>query len=244
MNEERLDKLLVKREYASTRIEAERMIKEVGVKVNGKLVTKTGKKFPLDATIDVANETTPWVSIDALKLDDALKKWTPKITNGYFLDIGAGVGGFSDVLLKNKAKRIYAIEMEKNKIHPTIESNKNVINIDNTHVRELTTTLIPELVDGCVIDVSYVSLENIFPFVQPFLKKDGFIIAVVKPQFEVGKKNVDKNGLVKNRKLFTDVLRNVKKQASLANLTYIDDIPCSILGENGNEEILMYLKKN
>ena len=243
MFEERLDKLLVQRNLVSTRVRAEKMITEVGVKVDGKLITKTGKKFPIDCNIEMVAEEIPWVSRGALKLLEAVNEWNPTIENQLFMDIGASTGGFTEVLLSKGAKKIFCVDVGTNQLHPKIAKNERVVNLDKTHVCELTPKLIPENVDGCVIDVSFISLEKIFPFIHQFIKTDGFVIALVKPQFEVGKENVGKGGIVKDKKLYPGVIERIKQVATANQLKFIAHIPSPILGGDGNQEFLMYLQK-
>jgi len=219
--EERLDKLLIQRGLVSSRVRAEQIIRETGVRIDGKLITKTGKKFPIDCKIEMIAEEIPWVSRGALKLIAALEKWDLPVAKGIFLDIGASTGGFTEVLL-----------------------NERVINLEKTHVRELSGKLIPEVVDGCVIDVSFISLEKIFPFIHSFLKPGAIVMVLVKPQFEVGKENIAKGGIVKNKSLYPEVIEKIIECGKLNNLEYKDHIPSPILGGDGNEEFLMLLGKN
>jgi 23S rRNA (cytidine1920-2'-O)/16S rRNA (cytidine1409-2'-O)-methyltransferase len=154
--EERLDKILLQRGLVSSRVRAEQIIREVGVKVNGKLISKTGKKFPIDATIEMMAEELPWVSRGALKLIEALDHWNPAIEDACILDVGASTGGFTEVLLSRNAKKVFCIDVGKDQLHAKLKSDQRVINLEKTHVRDLTQRLIPELADGCVIDVSFI----------------------------------------------------------------------------------------
>lgn len=241
--EERLDKLLIQRGLVSSRVRAEQIIRETGVHVDGKLITKTGKKFPVDCKIEMIAEEIPWVSRGALKLLAALEEWELPIAAGTFLDIGASTGGFTEVLLKNDASKVYCVDVGKDQLHQRIRSDERVINLEKTHVRELTSKLIPEAVDGCVIDVSFISLEKIFPFIHSFLKPGGFVIALVKPQFEVGKDNIAKGGIVKNKSLYPEVIEKIISCGKQNNLEYRAHIPSPILGGDGNEEFLMLYMK-
>lgn len=243
MEEERLDKILVQRKLVSSRVRAEKIIKETGVKVNGKLITKTGKRFPPDCQIELLAEELPWVSRGAVKLLEAIDKWDPVIRNKVFLDIGASTGGFTEVLLENGANKVYCVDVGTNQLHTKLKEDIRVVDLEKTHVRELTPKLIPEEVDGCVVDVSFISLTKIFPFIHPFLKKGAFVIALVKPQFEVGKKNIGKGGIVRDKKLYPEVIQSIKESATLNQLKFSDVISSPILGGNGNHEFLMYLQK-
>lgn len=241
--EERLDKLLLQRGLVSSRVRAEQIIREEGVKVNGKLINKTGKKVPVDAVIEMMAEELPWVSRGALKLVEAVEKWQPEIKGGVFMDIGASTGGFTEVLLQQEAAKVYCVDVGKDQLHEKIKSDPRTINLEKTHVRELNTRVIPELCDGCVIDVSFISLEKIFPFIHSFLKPGAFVIALVKPQFEVGKENIAKGGIVKNKSLYPEVIERIKGNALLNNLEFEAIAESPILGGDGNQEFLMFLKK-
>lgn len=244
MEEERLDKILLQRNLVTSRVRAEKIIREVGVRVDGKLINKTGKKFPLDCKIEMIQEEIPWVSRGALKLIEAIEKWNPTIEGGTFMDIGASTGGFTEVLLQNGAKKIYCVDVGKDQLHAKIKADARILNMEKTHVRELTSNLITEAIDGCVIDVSFISLEKIFPFIHSFLKTDAFVIALIKPQFEVGKDNIAKGGIVKNKSLFPEVIERIKISAKNNNLIYQDHIVSPILGGEGNQEFLMLFKKS
>jgi len=243
MSDERLDKILLQRGLVSSRVRAEQIIREFGVKVNGKLITKQGKKFPLDSIIELLSEEIPWVSRGALKLLEAIENWQPTIEGKTIMDIGASTGGFTEVLLANGVKKVFCVDVGKAQLHPKFRENKQLVNLEKTHIRELTPNLIDEICDGCVIDVSFISLTKVFPFIHTFLSKDAFIIALVKPQFEVGKENVGKGGIVKKKELFVEVIQNIKDSASENNMVYQAHIHSPILGGDGNKEFLMLLKK-
>lgn len=243
MEQERLDKLLIQRKLVTTRVRAERIIRETGVRVDGKLITKTGKRFAVDCEIEMITEEIPWVSRGAIKLLEAVDKWNPPINNSTIMDIGASTGGFTEVLLKNGAKKIFAVDVGTKQLHERIKSDPRVVNLEKTHVRELTPSLITDICDGCVIDVSFISLEKILPFLHSLIRPGGFMIALVKPQFEVGKNNVGKGGIVKDTKLYKTVVEDIKKNAVLNNLIYEDHIESPILGGDGNREFLMLLKR-
>jgi 23S rRNA (cytidine1920-2'-O)/16S rRNA (cytidine1409-2'-O)-methyltransferase len=227
----------------SSRVRAEQIIREVGVKVNGKLITKTGKKIPLDAVVEMMAEELPWVSRAALKLIEALEKWNTEIQGKVCMDIGASTGGFTEVLLDRGASRVYCVDVGKDQLHPKLRNDERVVNLEKTHVRELTARLIPEMSDLCVIDVSFISLEKVIPFIHPFLKEDAVVVALVKPQFEVGREHIAKGGIVRNKSLYPQVIDQIRVSAKLNNLVYEAHIPSPILGGDGNEEFLMLLHK-
>jgi 23S rRNA (cytidine1920-2'-O)/16S rRNA (cytidine1409-2'-O)-methyltransferase len=241
--EERLDKILIARNLVSSRVRAEEIIKNDGVIVNGKLLNKSGKKIPIDATIELVAEELPWVSRGALKLLQAIDTWNESIEHKVFLDIGASTGGFTEVLLSKNAAKIYCVDVGTDQLHPKIKNDPRTVNLEKTHIRELTQQLVPEPVDGCVIDVSFISLSKVFPFIHSFLKENALIIALVKPQFEVGKENIGKGGIVKNKVLHQKCINDLIEIAKLNQLNYIAHIPSPILGKDGNHEYLMQLRK-
>lgn len=241
--EERIDKILLQRGLVSTRVRAEQLIQEVGVQVNGKLITKPGKKFPLDVEIQLLEEELPWVSRGALKLVKAIETWNIDFTQKTVLDIGASTGGFTEVALQHGAQKVFCVDVGSGQLHPRIAERSEVVNLQKTHVRELTNRLITDPIDVCVIDVAFISLEKIFPFIHAFLKPGAKVMALVKPQFEVGKENVGKGGIVKNKTLYPQVIESVQQAAKLNQLTYMSHTESPILGGDGNMEFLMLLEK-
>jgi 23S rRNA (cytidine1920-2'-O)/16S rRNA (cytidine1409-2'-O)-methyltransferase len=242
--EERLDKILVQRGLISNRSRAEQIIVQDGVLVNGKLINKTGKKFPEDVEIQLLTQELAWVSKGALKLLAAIEAWNLELDKRTAIDLGASTGGFTEVLLSKGVEKIYCVDVGHGQLHPSIQENPKIVNLEKTHARDLTAHLIPELVDLVVIDVSFISLEKVIPFVQPFLKSAGKLIALVKPQFEVGKGNLNKNGLVKDTSVYPQVLQNVIETFNRNQLKHLGTIDSPILGGDGNREFLCYFCKN
>lgn len=244
MSEERLDKIIMQRGLIATRTRCERIIKEDGVLVNGQLEKKPGRKFPIDSEIKLLSEDIPWVSRGALKLDAAREKWDIDFNCKTVLDIGASTGGFTEVALANGAKKVFCVDVGTNQLHEKIATNSRVINLEQTHVRLLTNKVITEEIDIIVIDVSFISLEKIFPFCISFLKPLGQLIALIKPQFEVGKENIGKGGIVKNHHLYQDVIQKISSLGEENHLTSIDVVDSPILGGDGNKEFLMLFTKD
>jgi 23S rRNA (cytidine1920-2'-O)/16S rRNA (cytidine1409-2'-O)-methyltransferase len=239
----RLDKILVDRKLVSSRVRAEQIIEEFGVLVEGKLITKTGKKFYDNVEIQLISEEIPWVSKGALKLLAALEHWNIQPNDKVFIDLGASTGGFTEVLISQKAKKVYCVDVGTNQLHPKLRELSQIINLEKTHVRELTNKLIPEMIDGIVVDVSFISLEKVIPFVHPFLKEESPVILLIKPQFEVGKGNLNKHGIVTDTKLYPETIERIKSMCALNQLEFIDFIESPILGGDGNREFLGYFRK-
>lgn len=244
MEEERLDKIIIARKLVSTRVRAEKIIEETGVLVNGKLITKAGKKVPTDAKIELLSEEIPWVSRGALKLLKAVELWQIDFKGKKVLDIGASTGGFTEVALHHGASKVFCVDVGTKQLHSKLLSDERVVNLEKTHVRELNANLIPEKLDICVIDVSFISLEKIFPFIHSFLEDGAQIIALLKPQFEVGKENISKGGIVKNKKLYPEVIEKIKSFGLKCNFKFISETESPILGGDGNMEFLLLFCKN
>ena len=240
--EERIDKLLLQRQLVSSRARAEEMIREHGVRVDGKIITKTGKKVPVDAVIELLTEEIPWVSRGALKLIHALDYWniTPQ---GTYLDLGSSTGGFTEVLLSKGVEKVIAIDVGSNQLHDRLRNDNRIQLYEKTHIREITHSIVPEPAEGCVIDLSFISLTKVFPFIHPFLATNATVIALIKPQFEVGKANLNKSGIVKNKSIYSTVIEQVKEAALQNNLEPIEHIDSPILGGDGNHEFLLLMKK-
>ena len=241
--EERLDKILVQRNLVETRVKAEKLIQEIGVKVFGKLVTKPGKKFPLDCKIDIISEDFPWISIDSIKLVEAISKWNLKIENGNFLDVGILNGAFTEVLLKNNAKKVYALNPIKDTTISIYKGDERIIDFSGTYLRELTFNNVTDEIDGCVIDEPNLSMDKILPFIHPFLKTGGFVVAVIKPQLEVGKEHLKNNGVVRNTLGYPEMFESLKKIGETNNLKFIDEINSPIAGKDGQQEFIVLYRK-
>ncbi|MBI1837679.1 MAG: hypothetical protein HYR91_10495 [Flavobacteriia bacterium] len=241
--EERLDKILVQRNLVHSRIRAEQVIQEIGVKVNGKLIHKPGKKFPIACKIELVSEEIPWVSMDALKLEEAYNKWKFEIENGIFLDVGCSTGGFTEFLLSEKASKVFATDTSKNALHPKIKENELVIDLTGGPIREITKKTATDELDGCVINAPFLAMEKVFPFIHGFLKENGFVIALLKPTFEAEKDFLKHDGTLKNNKAFPLIIDNIKKIGNLNNLDYVDSIQSPILGNNGQPELIAFFRK-
>ena len=240
--EERIDKLVLQRQLVTSRARAEQMIREHGVKVDGKIITKTGKKVPINATIELLVEDIPWVSRGALKILHALDYWKI-IPSGTYLDLGSSTGGFTEVLLSKGVDKVIAVDVGSNQLHPKLRADERILLHEKTHIRDLTHTIVPEPVQGCVIDLSFISLTKVFPFIHPFIAEGATVIALIKPQFEVGKENLSKSGVVKNKLLYQQVIDRIKVVAEENNLSALEYIDSPILGGDGNHEFLFLLKK-
>ena len=241
--EERIDKILLERGLVSTRVRAEEIIKNYGVKVNGKLFSKPGKKVPTDAKIELLADEIPWVSRAAFKLIAALDHWKIEVKDKVYIDLGASTGGFTEVLLCRDLSRCYCVDVGQKQLHDKIKNDPKVINLEKTHARDLTEKLIPEQVDGLVVDVSFISLEKVLPFTIPFLKEKATVILLIKPQFELGPGSLNKAGVVKDTSQYPTLLESIIQMAQRNQLQWKGYIDSPILGGDGNAEFLAYFEK-
>ncbi len=243
MEEERIDKIIMERKLVSSRVRAEELISKFGVLVNGKLISKPGKKVPVDAEIQLISEEIPWVSKGALKLVAALDEWKFDCTDKVYIDLGASTGGFTEVLLSKGAKKVFGVDVGSKQLHERIKADERVVNLEKTHARDLTEKQITEDVDGLVVDVSFISLEKVIPFVIRFLKPNADVVLLIKPQFELGRAFLSKGGIVKDVRQYPILLENIKEMCSRNQLEWKAYIDSPILGGDGNKEFLGYFKR-
>lgn len=243
MEEERIDKIIMERALVSSRVRAEELIRKFGVLVNGKLISKPGKKVPVDAEIELISEEIPWVSKGALKLVAAIDEWSFDCTEKVFIDLGASTGGFTEVLLSKGAKKVFGVDVGSNQMHERIKTDERVINLEKTHARDLTEKQITEEIDGLVVDVSFISLEKVIPFVIRFLKPNADVVLLIKPQFELGRAFLSKGGIVKDVRQYPILLETIKSMCERNQLEWQAYIDSPILGGDGNKEFLGYFKR-
>jgi 23S rRNA (cytidine1920-2'-O)/16S rRNA (cytidine1409-2'-O)-methyltransferase len=241
--EERIDKILLERGLVSTRVRAEEIIKKYGVKVNGKLISKPGKKVPVDTQIELLAEEIPWVSRAAFKLIAALDHWNIEVLGQTYIDLGASTGGFTEVLLERGLSKAYCVDVGQKQLHDKIKTDTRVVNLEKTHARDLNSKLIHESVDGLVVDVSFISLEKVLPFTISLLKENANVILLVKPQFELGPGALNKAGVVKDNSQYPALLESIKAMAGRNQLVWKGYIDSPILGGDGNAEFLGYFQK-
>ncbi len=240
----RLDQLLVSRELVESTDLAQRLIMAGLVYVGGQKSDKAGNQVAEHAEVEV-REVLRYVSRGGLKLEKGLEVFPFIAQDIIGLDVGASTGGFTDVLLQNGAKRIYAVDVGHSQLHYRLQHDERVINLEKTHVRKLTSELIPEPVDALVIDTSFISLTKVLPCVWPFVKAGGWCVALIKPQFEVEPKFLDK-GVVRDevhrQTAIERVTAMVESELDAAVIIGITESP--IHGPKGNVEYLLGLKKS
>lgn len=240
---ERLDTLLVRQGYYESREKAKRAIMAGIVFVNGQKSDKAGNMIDTEAEIFVKENICPYVSRGGLKLEKSIKMFNLDLTDDVCMDIGASTGGFTDCMLQNGAVRVYAVDVGYGQLDWKLRNDERVVNMEKCNVRYLDPETIAEPVDFISIDVSFISLKLIFPVAAQLLDDDGHIVCLVKPQFEAGREQVGKKGIVRDRKVHEEVIENVIKYAA-DNGLYPHGLTFSpVTGAKGNIEYLLYLSK-
>ena len=239
----RIDLLLVKNQITESREKAKALIMAGVVEVDGKRVDKPGSLIHSAAKITVKNPYPPYVSRGGLKLEAALEHFSINVKGLVLLDVGASTGGFTDCLLQNGSERIFAVDVGYGQLHWKLRQDKRVEVLERQNIRYLTPEEIHQDIDGAVIDVSFISLKLVIPVVSKIVKENGFIVALIKPQFEVGRTQVGKGGVVRDPKLHEEVIVQLSKFFKNHEWNIVGHIPSPILGPKGNREFLIYMKR-
>lgn len=237
----RLDLFLAEKGYANTRTRAQNLIKLGAVKVNGAAINKPSYEVGEKDAVEVL-DIIKYCSLGGLKLERAIEFFKIKL-HGSAIDIGASNGGFTDCLLCHGISKVYAVDVGANALPDKLTQDPRVVIMDNTNARNLSPSDFAEKADFITIDVSFISLTLILPIALKLLKDDGRVIALVKPQFEVGRKNLTKNGVVKTVKAREDALKSVISAAANCGLQYLGSVEAPQLFEEKNIEYLALFSK-
>jgi len=240
---QRLDRLLVDRRIAASRQRAQALIMAGKVLVNNRPVDKAGFLVGRNDGIELKGKDIPYVSRGGLKLEGALQSLELSPAGLVCLDVGASTGGFTDCLLQNGAARIYAVDVGYGQLAWKLRQDPRVAVIERTNIRHMQTDAIAEPVDLATIDVSFISLKIVVPAVVGFLKNKALILALIKPQFEVGKDQVGKGGVVRDANLHTRVIQSLTAFFVELGLLSQAVIPSRILGPKGNREFFILLQQ-
>lgn len=213
------------------------------VQVNGMVVDKPGKLVSSDVVVELRQPSCQYASRAGEKLAPALDAFDLSCSGLVVMDVGASTGGFTDCVLQRGAERVYAIDVGYGQLDWRLRTDPRVIVMDRVNVRHLGPDDIPELVDLVVIDVSFISLKLVWPAILPVLKPRGYLVSLIKPQFEVGKGHVGRGGIVRDEQLREAVKDQFIDYAKLLSLDLVGLIDSPVLGKKGNKEILIGLKK-
>jgi len=242
---QRLDTLLVEKGLVETREKARALILAGQIDVDGHGAAKAGTLVPIDADIRVIGPDHPWVGRGGIKLAAALEAFGIDATDRIVLDVGASTGGFTDVWLQRGARHVIALDVGHSQLHWKVRSDPRVTVIENTNARHLKPGGLPDVgaaITRISIDVSFISLRHIFPVLPALVARPTEIVALVKPQFEAGRKDVGKGGLVTNPDVHARVIAEVTAAAAEVGLGRLGLIDSPITGAHGNTEFLMHLR--
>lgn len=237
---DRADKILAEKGLVSSRSQAKSMIENGDVTVNGVVLKKAGDI--IDSEDEIVIKATQFVGRGALKLEKALNEFQVDVKNKVFLDVGASTGGFTEVLLSAGAQKVYAIDVGHDQLAEKLRHDSRVVNLEGTNIRELHE--LPELADGAVMDLSFISITKVLDNVKNLLKPGADLIALVKPQFEAGRERLPKDGVIKDQKVQEAVLNEVRDFAVRNGWNHLKTIDSPIEGKSGNKEFLSWLTRD
>lgn len=237
---DRIDKILAEKGLVATRSQAKSVIENGDVTVNGVVIKKAGEIIDSEAEIVVTSQL--FVGRGALKLEKALSEFKIPVSGKVFLDVGASTGGFTEVLLNAGAEKVYAIDVGHDQLAPKLRNDSRVVNLEGTNIKDLSS--LPELADGAVMDLSFISITKVLDKVKELLKPKGDLIVLVKPQFEAGRERLPKDGVIKDSKVQEAVLKEVMTFAVENGWIHHGTIDSPIEGKSGNKEFLSWLSRS
>jgi len=241
---ERLDRLLVLRGLAETRERARALIMAGAVEVEGKPADKPGRTYPLAASITVREDPNPYVSRGGLKLEGALEHFRVDVMGRVAVDVGSSTGGFTDCLLQRGALQVYAVDVGYGQLHYRLRRDPRVRIMERVNIRYLDPNRLDPVPDLATVDVSFISLRIVLPVVERLLGPPKEILALVKPQFEVGPKEVGKGGVVRDPRLHQRVLEEISGVGRELGLGVAAPFASPILGAKGNQEFFLHFRED
>lgn len=245
MSKIRADVYLAENGFAQSREKARAMINDGIIYINGKKCEKPGQQADFEnARIELRGETLRYVSRGGLKLEKAIAEFGIDLKDRVAMDIGASTGGFTDCMLQNGAKKVYAVDVGSGQLAQKLLDDARVVNMEHTNIRALTPDMIGDKIEFASIDVSFISLSLVFPTVKMLLKDNAEAVALIKPQFEAGRENVGKKGVVRDKKVHIGVIEKTIGYARENGLCPIKLSFSPIKGPEGNIEYLLYMKNN
>lgn len=240
----RIDRLLVEKGLAKSRVQALRLIEAGLVTAEGRTVTKASQKYPTDADVMLTGEDPcRWVSRAGMKLEHAAVHFTLDFQGKTVLDIGASTGGFTEVALHGGAAHVYAIDVGAGQLDETLRGLDTVTVMEKTNARDLTAGMFDRSIDMVVCDASFISLEKVLPAALEIARQGAVLVALIKPQFEAGKGNLGKGGIVKDEALHQKICADVAAFLDHADWTVRGLTDSPIAGGDGNKEFLICAEK-
>ena len=243
MKKIRLDQLVFDLGLAESRERAKTTVMSGLVFVNGQRADKPGMQVSPDIKVEIKGTALPYVSRGGLKLEKALKVFPIDVNDKVCIDCGASTGGFTDVLLKNGAAKVYSVDVGYGQLAWSLRNDERVVNMERTNIRYISSELIPEPLDICVMDLSFISVKLVLPAVCALLKDNAQLVCLIKPQFEAGREEVGKKGVVRDKAVHLSVIESVLSFAPTVGMTVMGLDFSPIKGPEGNREYLCYLKQ-
>jgi 23S rRNA (cytidine1920-2'-O)/16S rRNA (cytidine1409-2'-O)-methyltransferase len=243
MTKQRLDKLILDRDLAPSIEKARALIMAGQVVVGEHTVDKAGQQVDVDAEIRLRGENLPYVSRGGLKLRKALDQFGIDASGLVAVDVGSSTGGFTDCLLQSGAVKVFAIDVGYGQLAWKLQQDPRVVSMERTNIRTVTPAQLDDVPELAVVDASFISLSKVLPATVGLLKSGGRIIALIKPQFEAGKGEVGKGGIVRDPAVHEKVIEDVSRTASDLGLTVAGLCESPITGADGNREFLILLQK-
>jgi len=240
----RLDIVLTEKNLAESREKAKAIIMAGIVYVDNQKCDKAGTLIGPEQLVEVRGKTLPYVSRGGLKLEKAKEVFNLSFENKVCIDTGASTGGFTDLMLQNGAKRVYAVDVGYGQLAWKLRNDERVINLERTNIRHLTDEQVPEEVDFASADVSFISLYHVIPVIYRVLKEQGLSVLLIKPQFEAGREKVGKKGVVRDPAVHIEVIQKIFGLATEQGFGVLGLDYSPIKGPEGNIEYLIYLQKN
>ena len=237
----RIDQYIMELGLVDSRNRAQELIKEGSVLLNEEICNKPAKEIKKGVRVSIVKKRQ-WVSRGGKKLFDALKSFEIKVEGKTALDVGSSTGGFTQVLLQEGATKIIAVDVGTNQLHASLRNVPRISILENTDIRDVSSKLV-DLFDLVVVDVAFISIEKIIKDIEITAKKGGDIILLYKPQFEAGKRNISKNGLVKKETDIQKMLSDFLNILDDSSLDFVQSKDAYIKGKKGNQEIFVHLKR-
>ena len=243
-DKKRLDVILFEKGYAESREKAKALIMSGIVYINNQKCDKPGTTVKTDDKIEVRGNTLKYVSRGGLKLEKAIDVFSPDLKETVCADIGASTGGFTDCMLQNGAKKVYAVDVGYGQLAWKLRTDSRVVNLERTNFRYVTKEQISEPLDFASVDVSFISLYHILPVLKNLLREGGKAVCLIKPQFEAGKENVGKKGVVRDKNVHISVIEKVLKYIKENEFRVLGIDFSPVKGPEGNIEYLAFIEKS
>ena len=239
----RLDMMLVERALAPSREKAKAYIMAGQVYVDGQKEDKAGSMFTETVKVEVRGNTLPYVSRGGLKLEKAMNEFDVSLEGKVCMDVGASTGGFTDCMLQNGAKKVYAVDVGYGQFAWKLRQDERVVCMEKTNIRYVTPNDIDDELDFASVDVSFISLTKVLGPARALLKDGGEMVCLIKPQFEAGREKVGKKGVVRDKSVHEEVVNNIISFALSNGFSVLDLEYSPIKGPEGNIEYLVHIKK-